>query len=214
MQRGENTWDLSGGDQRTEDGFFINREAELDTLDHSCIVEGEFTDSQADTKSKKVSFAAADERYEIERPGQVKTLGNKLFTFSPPKPMRKLPGKESSEEELEHTEHPLTGPVEIPILRKSSSKEPSPLRSDSSAKALLSSFKRLGSRSPDPAGREGSGSLFGSLLRKGRKGSRSASRQSSVERGSQDLGSEDEVKEDNTSNQCNKKFHGLLFNFN
>merc|ERR1712179_55169 len=53
----------------------------------------------------------------------------------------------------------------------------------------------MGSKSPDPS-RRNSGSLFGSLLKKGGKGSktgsRSGSRQSSVERSSQDLGSEDE----------------------
>jgi len=76
---------------------------------------------------------------------------------------------------------------ETPISRSKSS----------SMKNLLSSLTggRMGSKSPDPS-RRNSGSLFGSLLRKGGKGSktgsRSGSRQSSVERGSQYLGSEDE----------------------
>merc|ERR1712142_400219 len=70
---------------------------------------------------------------------------------------------------------------ETPISRSKSS----------SMKNLLSSLTggRMGSKSPDPS-RRNSGSLFGSLLRKGGKGSRSGSRQSSVERGSQYLGSE------------------------
>merc|ERR1712055_630981 len=64
-------------------------------------------------------------------------------------------------------------------------------------KNLLSSLTggRMESKSPDPS-RRNSGSLFGSLLRRGGKGSktgsRSGSRQSSVERSSQYLGSEDE----------------------
>ena len=63
--------------------------------------------------------------------------------------------------------------------------EESPMLSQksSSMKNLLSSFTggRIGSKSPDPNRRD-SGSLFGSLLRKGLKGSRAGSRQSSVER--------------------------------
>merc|ERR1719450_323120 len=72
---------------------------------------------------------------------------------------------------------------EAPISRSKSS----------SMKNLLSSITGggMGSKSPDPS-RRNSGSLFGSLLRKSGKGSRSGSRQSSVERGSQYLGSEDE----------------------
>merc|ERR1711892_959592 len=63
----------------------------------------------------------------------------------------------------------------------------------SSMRSLLSSISRgrIRSASPDTKRKE-SGSIFGSLLRKGGRGSRSGSRQSSVERDSQYLGSEDE----------------------
>merc|ERR1712156_662529 len=54
--------------------------------------------------------------------------------------------------------------------------------------SLSGRFSRSRSKTPDTE--KESGSLFGSLLRKGKWGSRSASRQSSVDRDSQDLGSD------------------------
>ena len=94
---------------------------EPDDLGSGCVSPG-----QSDPRSKKVSFAASDERYEIERPGEVNTLGKKLFSFSPPKPMKKLPGKESHTEEATNISQELQS-IEAPILvtKKSSSKEPS-----------------------------------------------------------------------------------------
>jgi len=185
----------------TDDGFYINQEEDLHNVDHSMIRDGEYTaeyntdgsgcvsPGQSEARSKKVSFAANDERYEIERPGEVNTLGKKLFSFSPPKPMKKLPGKENKTEATNNVSQELIT-MEVPTLvaKKTNSKEPSP-----SPKGLLSSITggRMGSQSPDTCRKE-SGSIFGNLLRKGRKGSRSGSRQSSVERSSQDLGSEEE----------------------
>merc|ERR1712192_208340 len=81
--------------------------------------------------------------------------------------------------------------IEPPILvtKTSMSIEPSTTLSEkgSSTKGFLKSQ----SASPDPNRKE-SASSFGSLLRKGPKGSRSGSRQSSVERTSQDPGSDEE----------------------
>merc|ERR1719477_297591 len=125
-------------------------------------------------QSKKVSFAATEERYEIERPGEVNTLGKKLYSFSPPKPMKKLPGRETKVEETSDSNQEFQG-IDVPILV--TKKPQSPIVLDKHAKE---------------SGKEKSETMIGSLLRKGRIGSRSGSRQSSVERGSQDLGSEDE----------------------
>merc|ERR1712098_486572 len=127
-------------------------------------------------KSKKVSFAASDERYEIQRPGEVKTIGKNLYSLSPPKPMRKLPGKDGEDETDVNTDV-LTQDVTV-------EKEQS--------KGIFSSLSRglTRSRSKTPATEKESGSFFGSLLRKGKRGSRSASRQSSVDRDSQDIGSD------------------------
>ena len=38
-------------------------------------------------------LGSTDERYEIQRAGEVKTLGKNMYSFSPPKPMKKLPTK-------------------------------------------------------------------------------------------------------------------------
>jgi len=215
LSRGENMWDLSANIERetefenvpldfkenqteskfgsvraynvdrqnlTDDGFFINQEEELQNVDHSMIKGGEFTNESEGVgsgyvspgQSKKVSFAATEERYEIERPGEVNTLGKKLYSFSPPKPMKKLPGRETKVEETSDSNQEFQG-IDVPILV--TKKPQSPVVLDKHAKE---------------SGKEKSESMFGSLLRKGRIGSRSGSRQSSVERGSQDLGSEDE----------------------
>merc|ERR1719233_944492 len=209
LSRGENMWDLSANIDResefenvsldfkenqtetkfgsvraydanrqnlTDDGFYINQEEELQNVDHSMIKGGEFTAESEDVgsgyvslgQSKKVSFAATEERYEIERPGEVNTLGKKLYSFSPPKPMKKLPGKETKVEDTTDSSQEHQG-MEVPILV--TKKPQSPMVIDKNIK-------------------EKGESMFGSLLRKGRKGSRSGSRQSSVERSSQDLGSE------------------------
>ena len=185
----------------TDDGFYINQEEELQNVDHSMIKSGEFTTESEDVgsgcvspgQSKKVSFAATEERYEIERPGEVNTLGKKLYSFSPPKSMKKLPGKEVQAEATTNVRQEMKN-IEVPILvtKIPSSKDQSPTPGDknSSKKKLMKSI----TGSPDPNRKE-SESLIGSLLRKGRKGSRSGSRQSSVERGSQDLGSEEERRE-------------------
>merc|ERR1712106_531551 len=179
----------------TDDGFYINQEEELQNVDHSMTKSGEFTTESEDVgsgcvspgQSKKVSFAATEERYEIERPGEVNTLG------------KKLPGKEVQAEET--NVHQEMKNIEVPILvtKKSSSKDqsPSPGDKNSSTKQLMKSI----TGSPDPNRKE-SESLIGSLLRKGRKGSRSGSRQSSVERGSQDLGSEEERRASSRASDC------------
>merc|ERR1740128_724849 len=82
--------------------------------------------------------------------------------------------------------------------RRSSSKEPSPMITDpTSPKAFLAAMTgSFINKSPETGRKDQSSlSLFGSLLRKGKKssrsGSKSGSRTSSAERGSQDLGSED-----------------------
>ena len=179
LKRQNNMWNLVEDELKKEnmyDGFYVNKEGELGNVDHSSIVaEGMH---EEDLRSKKVSFAAADERYEIQRPGEVKTLGKNLYSLSPPKPMRKLPGKDGEEKE------------DILMQADKNSKEPSNEKEISKGflASLSGRFSRSRSKTPDTE--KESGSLFGSLLRKGKWGSRSASRQSSVDRDSQDLGSD------------------------
>ena len=175
-QNTQDMWNLVENEVNKEklfDGYYLNKEEELGNLDHSMIVGQAVED---ELKSKKVSFAASDERYEIQRPGEVKTMGKNLYSLSPPKPMRKLPGKEGEEEADANTDV-VTQDVTV-------EKEQS--------KGIFSSLSRglTRSRSKTPDTEKESGSFFGSLLRKGKRGSRSASRQSSVDRDSQDIGSD------------------------
>ena len=173
LSRGSNMWNLVDEEMARENlhaGHIINQEKELDTVDHSMIL-----DDEEDTRSKKVSFAAADERIEIERQGQVRNLGKNLYALSPPKPMKKLPGKES-----------ITESYKLPA-NDHTTKEKTPAGGET-PKGFFSSLRRSRSKTPDTE--KESGSLFGSLLRKGRKSSRSGSRQSSMDRESQELGSD------------------------
>ena len=181
----ENMWNLCGQEGETYDGYFVNQEQELENIDHSFIVApGNTEEETVDPRSKKVSFAAADERYEIQRAGEVKTLGKNMYSFSPPKPMKKLPTKSQNSIESNDEETPTVGSSKI------SSKEPSPFTGDN--RGFFSSLRRSVSRSktPETEKEKESESFFGSLLRKGKRGSKSASRQSSVDRDSQELGSE------------------------
>merc|ERR1719289_142942 len=123
-------------------------------------------------RSKKVSFAASEERWEIQRETQLSGLGRmkEMLTLSGPKAMKPLPGKEPREDSAQ--------PESRGSRRSGSrSKEPSP----SPANFLHAMTGGLiGSQSPTLSRREGSNSsIFGSLLRKGRKGSRSGSQQGS-----------------------------------
>lgn len=177
LSRGSNMWNLVDEElakEKTYDGHFINKDRELDAVDHSIVLADNLTEEEL--RSKKVSFANADERYEIEREGQVKTLGKNLYSLSPPKPMKKLPGKEISSENLTQQidSKENVNQETIPDLEPTKG-------------GFFSSFR---SRSKTPDTEKESGSFFGSLLRKGRKGSRSASRQSSLDRESQDVGSD------------------------
>jgi len=188
----------------TDDGFVINKETDLDTVDHSAYKADDedgseyvfdMTTGEKVKRSKKVSFAENDEQFEIERESQVKNLGlSKLFGFGPPKPMKSLPGKKADKSDTLEVPAPAAQTRTSP--RRSTSKEPSPMLTPNDAaspKSFLSAMTGglIGSKSPDLGRRDGPGSVFGSLLRKGRKSSRSGSRTSSAERGSQDLGSED-----------------------
>ena len=183
------------GTSRTDDGFYINNEEELGSVDHSMIHDMEYTEDdvqseyifdeitgQSIRRSKKVSFAAAEERWEIQRETQVSGLGRmkELFTLSAPKPMKPLPGKEPKA----GSEEPRTDSM----FRRSSSKEPSPSPSNF-MHAMTGGL--VGSASPSVSRSGSVTNLFGSLLRKGRKGSRSGSQQgsrdSSGDRGS-DMG--------------------------
>jgi len=186
--------------ERTDDGFYINQEEELGGVDHSMIQDGEFIQdavSEYDAgseyvfdeitgeqvrRSKKVSFAASEERWEIQRETQLSGLGRmkEMLTLSGPKAMKPLPGKEPREDSAQ--------PESRGSRRSGSrSKEPSP----SPANFLHAMTGGLiGSQSPTLSRREGSNSsIFGSLLRKGRKGSRSGSQQGSRD-SSGDRGSE------------------------
>ena len=181
MQKSKNMWNLVDDEimkeRSTYDGYYLNKEAELPTVDHSMIMDGEL---EEELRSKKVSFASKDEKYEIQRQGEVKTLGKNLYSLSPPKPMRKLPGKEGETEEYQPDE-------EEKIIQ---SKEVSVEKETSKGffRSLSGTFKRSRSHTPDTE--KENTSLFGSLLRRGKWGSRSASRQSSVDRESQDVGSD------------------------
>ena len=181
---------ISSFQERTDDGYYINQEKELAEVDHSMIHDGEFIQDagseyeagseyvfdevtgQQVRRSKKVSFAASEERWEIQRETQLSGLGRmkEMLTLSAPKPMKSLPGKEPKED---------SNRPEARGSRRSGSrsKEPSP----SPANFLHAMTGGLiGSESPTMSRREGSNSsIFGSLLRKGRKGSRSGSQQGS-----------------------------------
>ena len=184
MKRRNNMWNLVDDEiakERTYDGFFVNKEGELGNLDHSMVVGEEILEE--DLKSKKVSFAASDERYEIQRPGEVRTLGKNLYSLSPPKPMRKLPGKDDGSNDGEHFQTPAE--VEKGSLKEASVEKE---RSKSFMSSLTGSLRRSRSKTPDTE--KDNSSFFGSLLRKGKWGSRSGSRQSSVDRESQGFSSD------------------------
>jgi len=185
---------------KTDDGYFINQEKELGGLDHSMIRDGEYIPAGSEyeagseyvvdetsgqrlrrSESKKVSFATSEERWEIQRETQLSGLGRmkEMLTLSAPKPMKPLPGKEQKEEDR---------PSSRSSRRSGSrSKEPSPSPSNF-LHAMTGGL--IGSRETTPL-RTSNSNIFGSLLRKGRKGSRSGSQQgsrdSSGDRGS-DIG--------------------------
>jgi len=169
--------------RKTDDGFFLNTDTELVNVDHSCLqgdVEEDvgseylFDDDtgQRVRRSKKVSFAESDERYEIERQGQTKGLGgalSKIFSLSTHKPSKDVIESEVKVE------------VDETVLAAIETTGDQPSDQDTSARAFLSAMTGgiIGpSRSPEPERKEG-GSLFGALLRRGRKGSRSGSQQGS-----------------------------------
>ena len=172
---------------RTDDGFYINQEKELGGVDHSMIQEGEYLaeedagseyifdeiTGQSIRRSKKVSFAASEERWEIQRETQLSGLGRmkEIFTLQAPKPMKPLPGKEPKEEEgRPGSRSSKSG------RSRSGSKEPSPSPSQF-MHAMTGGL--IGSQSPSTSHHGSATNLFGSLLRKGRKGSRSGSQQAS-----------------------------------
>merc|ERR1711962_1267072 len=178
--------------ERTDDGFYINQEEELGGVDHSMIQDGEFMHDavseydagseyvfdeitgQSIRRSKKVSFAASEERWEIQRETQLSGLGRmkEMFTLSAPKPMKPVPTKEPKEQKEE-----LPRPDSRSSRRSGSrSKEPSPSPSNF-LHAMTGGL--IGSQSPTMARPDSGGSLFGSLLGRGRKGSRSGSQQGS-----------------------------------
>ena len=177
MQKSKNMWNLVDDEilkeNSTYDGYYLNKEAELPSVDHSMIFGGEL---EEELRSKKVSFASKDEKHEIERQGEVKTLGKNLYSLSPPKPMKKLPGKEGDTEEYMQSEEEIVYSKEVSMEKESSK---------GFFRSLSGTFKRSRSHTPDTE--KENTSLFGSLLRKGKWGSRSASRQSSVDRESQDV---------------------------
>merc|ERR1719209_1823202 len=116
-------------------------------------------------RSKKVSFAASEERWEIQRETQLSGLGRmkEMLTLSGPKAMKPLPGGKEDSAQSESRGSRRSG---------SRSKEPSP----SPANFLHAMTGGLIGSSETISRREGSNSnIFGSLLRKGRKGSRSGS---------------------------------------
>ena len=80
MQKSKNMWNLVDDEilkeNSTYDGYYLNKEAELPTVDHSMILGEEL---EEELRSKKVSFASKDEKYEIQRQGEVKTIGKKLI---------------------------------------------------------------------------------------------------------------------------------------
>jgi len=200
----------------TSDGFVINQDTELQVtpsynLEEEAVTYDEEgseyvfdeTTGQAVRRVKKVSFAAEDERFVIERPGEVKGLGlSRLFSFGPPKPMKSLPGKEKKADGGELMgPHPMgLDQLEVPPVvparsssRRSTSKEASPAAGfispeATSPKAFIAAMTGglLGvSRSPDPSGRRETastspntmvGSVFGTLLKRGHKTSRPGSK--------------------------------------
>merc|ERR1711879_287817 len=92
---------------------------------------------------------------------------------------RKLPGKEEDCDENQQVGEEALQSKEVSIEKETGK---------GFFRSLSGTFKRRRSHTPDTE--KENTSLFGSLLRKGKWGSRSASRQSSVDRESQDVGSD------------------------
>jgi hypothetical protein len=190
----------------TEEGFVINRENELGQIDHSTLdyqncnygqeaLDDEITEYDIDfitgeriRRSKKVSFAEEDERYEIER--QAKVIGlpgmSKLFSFVPQKPMKPLPGKEKKSETKPRDVN-LT--LSIPTTDETSpsnltTPKTSTAADATSPRAFMSAMTGglIKSKSPIPGSEVKDSSVFGLIL--GKSGSRTGSRTSSLDRSS------------------------------
>ena len=159
----------------THDGFVINQDSEINTVDHSNLQADEEINELDQTemitsppakgeilaRSKKVSFAESDEKFEIEREAQVKTLGMKLFSFGPPKAMRSITTGEiidNSERKDAMASEPAAADAE----------PETPIEKNSAAMEFISAMTGglLGSKSPDSRRKAESGmSAFRGLLR-------------------------------------------------
>jgi len=170
--------------QLTDDGYYINNEHPYDTE--------EDVGSEC-SRNKKVSFAASEERYEFER--QKKESGFRSFTKflsqNLPTNVKRVP------EPMEVVEPPKVESVDTPSVsitepqRSLSVESRQSVNENTNPKAFLSAMTGglIDNGKNEPS------TVFGSLLR-GRKSSRSGSRQSSRhssgDRSSQELWSEDE----------------------
>lgn len=155
----------------TDDGFVINKERELNEVDHSewtNLEPGEDENYNLDLSTreklkrvKKISFAEADETFEIQRDSDMKTNAfTKLFSLA------QKPSKNSSSTTFENVNN---NDFLAPPLMKLESKEPSPSfqHEINSPKAFIAAMTGglLGNRSPDVNKKNQSSSVFGSLLR-------------------------------------------------
>lgn len=155
----------------TDDGFVINKERELNEVDHSewtNLEPGEDEDYKLDLSTgeklkrvKKISFAEADETFEIQRDSDMKTNAfTKLFSLA------QKPSKNSSSTTFENVHN---NDFLAPPFMKQESKEPSPSfqHEINSPKAFIAAMTGglLGNRSPDVNKKNQSSSVFGSLLR-------------------------------------------------
>ena len=148
----------------TDDGFVINQDSELHAVDHSDIQLDDDTNEaylspprkeEILARSKKVSFAESDERYEIERDAEVKTLGMKLFSFGPPKAMRSLSGEVIDNSDYHADNGEMTTETENHVEKNSAAME----------FISVMTGGLIGNKSPDTKKKEAGASVFRSLLR-------------------------------------------------
>jgi len=175
----------------TDDGYFINKEEDM--LNASLPYETEEDVGSECSRNKKVSFAESEERFEFER--QRKDSGFKSFTkfFSPKQIKNVLPLEIKQEKvELKIEEKAEEAPIPPPAPARSLSVNTNPINVNENAtpQAFLSAM--TGGLID-----ANKGDIFSSLIRgrrPSRSGSRQSSRQSSGDRSSLDLWSDDEAR--------------------
>ena len=159
------------------EGMQLNQTA--GSFDSDFRYEEEHYDDDKDTsysKSKKVSFAESDQKFQMKPDPEVKTIpGTKLYTFAP---------SSTHEQPQDSAAVPVSESVKAPEEESQYSTAPS-----TTPKAFLKAMtKGIKGDNPQKAAKEGEkgGSFMDTVLRRQRsssaQGSRSSSRQSSLDR--------------------------------